>query len=136
MTVVLDTNVLVAGLVAKGLCLEVVQRTIRMRCLVSSSPLLDELESTLRLKFVVTPAVARFLTLLREQTTLVEPFVLPEPVCRDADDDVVLGTAMAAGADVIVTGDKDLLVLGAYEGIRIETPRQFLGSLEELLSSS
>jgi len=93
---------------------------------VSSSALFDEFESTLRLKFAVAPAVARFLTLLREQTTLVEPLALPEPVCRDADDDVVLGTAMAAGADVIVTGDKDLLVLGVYEGIRIETPRQFL----------
>lgn len=83
MTVVLDTSVLVAALVAKGLCLEVVQRTIRMRCLVSSPALLEELESTLRLKFAVTPVVARFLTLLREQTTLVEPFVLPQPVCRD-----------------------------------------------------
>ncbi|MGE0862548.1 MAG: putative toxin-antitoxin system toxin component, PIN family [Vicinamibacterales bacterium] len=131
MTVVLDTNVLVAALVAKGLCLEVVQRTIRMRCLVSSSALLDELESTLRLKFEVTPVVARFLALLREQTMLVDPFVLPEPVCRDPDDDIVLGTAMAAGAEVIVTGDKDLLVLGVYEGIRIETPRQFLEGLDE-----
>lgn len=129
MTVVLDTNVLVAALVAKGLCLEVVQRTIRMRCLVSSTALLDELESTLHLKIEVTPAVALFLPLLREQTTLVDPFVLPQPVCRDPDDDVVLGTAMAAGADVIVTGDRDLLVLGAYEGIRIETPRQFLAAL-------
>jgi len=128
-TVVLDTNVLVAALVAKGLCLEVVQRTIRMRCLVSSTALLDELESTLHLKFEVTPAVALFLALLREQTTLVDPFVLPQPVCRDLDDDVVLGAAMAAGADVIVTGDKELLVLDVYEGIRIETPRQFLAAL-------
>lgn len=126
MTVVLDTNVLVAALVAKGLCLEVVQRTIRMRCLASSTALLDELESTLQLKFEVTPAVALFLALLREQTTLVDPFVLPQPICRDPDDDVVLGTAMAAGADVIVTGDKDLLVLGVYEGIGIQSSRQFL----------
>lgn len=129
MTVVLDTNVLVAALVAKGLCLEVVQRTIRMRCLASSTALLDELESMLHLKFEVTPAVALFLALLREQTTLVDPFVLPQPVCRDPDDDVVLGTALAAGADVIVTGDNDLLVLGVYEGIRIETPRQLLAAL-------
>lgn len=129
MTVVLDTNVLVAALVARGLCLEVVQRTIRMRCLASSTALLDELESTLQLKFEVMPAVALFLALLREQTTLVDPFVLPQSVCRDPDDDVVLGTAMAAGADVIVTGGKDLLVLGVYEGIRIETPRQFLAAL-------
>lgn len=129
MTVVLDTNVLVAALVAKGLCLEVVLRTVRMRCLASSEALLAELDATLQEKFAITPAVALFLKLLRNHVRLVEPFALPAAICRDPDDDVVLGTAMAAGADAIVTGDKDLLVLGSYEGIRIQTPRQFLESL-------
>lgn len=129
MTVVLDTNVLVAALVAKGLCLEVVLRVLRMRWMVSSEVLLEELHDTLRDKFEVTPAVTRFLKLLRSQVRLVEPVALPSTICRDPDDDVVLGTALAAAADVIVTGDRDLLVLGVYEGIRIQTPRQFLEGL-------
>lgn len=129
MIVVLDTNVLVAALVAKGLCLEVVLTTIRMRCLASSVTMLEELEATMREKFEITPAVADFLTLFRGQVKLVEPFVLPIAICRDPDDDVVLGTAMAAGADMIVTGDRDLLVLDTYEGIRIRSPRQFLEGL-------
>jgi predicted nucleic acid-binding protein len=45
-TVVLDTNVLVAALVAEGLCREVVHRVIRMRGVATSRPLLDELDTT------------------------------------------------------------------------------------------
>jgi putative PIN family toxin of toxin-antitoxin system len=49
-----------------------------------------------------------------------------EPVTRDPDDDVVLAGAVAGRADVIVTGDEDLLVLRQHEGIPIVTPRKFL----------
>ncbi len=47
-------------------------------------------------------------------------------ICRDPKDDMVLECAIGAGADVIVTGDKDLLTLGKYENIRVLTPRAFL----------
>ena len=46
-------------------------------------------------------------------------------VCRDPDDDVVLAAAVEGRAAVIVTGDDDLLALGAYEGIPIITPKAF-----------
>jgi predicted nucleic acid-binding protein len=45
-------------------------------------------------------------------------------------DDVVLATALAGKADVIVTGDDDLLVLKEFRGIRILSPRQFLQLLD------
>ncbi|MEX2524166.1 MAG: putative toxin-antitoxin system toxin component, PIN family [Gammaproteobacteria bacterium] len=44
---------------------------------------------------------------------------MPIPVCRDADDDAVLACALAARADLIVSGDADLLTLRIYGGIRI-----------------
>ncbi len=47
-------------------------------------------------------------------------------VCRDPKDDMVLECAVNAKADVIVTGDKDLLVLEVYREIRIITGRQYL----------
>jgi putative PIN family toxin of toxin-antitoxin system len=124
--VVPDTNVLIAALVAKGLCTEVITHAIRERSLVSSAVLLDELDETIQAKFRVTPAVAAFVKLFRKEIRLVEPVLLPKQVCRDADDDLVLGTAVAAKADLIVTGDQDLLVLRTYEGIEIVTPRQYL----------
>jgi predicted nucleic acid-binding protein len=49
---------------------------------------------------------------------------LPQPVCRDPDDDAVLACALAAQADLIVSGDDDLLVLKQFQEIRIVTPTQ------------
>jgi putative PIN family toxin of toxin-antitoxin system len=46
-------------------------------------------------------------------------------VCRDPNDDMILECAVLAGAQVIVSGDKDLLSLGSYQGIRIVTPAEF-----------
>ena len=132
MTVVPDTNVVVAALAANGLCREMLHRTIRMRVLATSDALLHELDATLRDKFEVTSSVAAFLDLFRASIRVVEPKALPAPVCRDASDDVVLGTAVAAGADVIVTGDQDLLVLGSYQGISIVSPRSLLERLDRL----
>ncbi len=130
MTVVFDTHVVIAALVTNGLCHEAFRRAVRRRLLVSSAPLLDELESTLRRKFVVSPDVRTFLRTLRKQLRLVEPQPLPSQVCRDPDDDLVSATAIAAVADRIVTGDQDLLVLRAFDGIQLVSPRQFLEWLD------
>jgi len=128
-TVVLDTNVIVAALVAKGLCHEVVVRALGSSTVVTSTALLDELEQTLRAKFTLGPAATAFLEQLRVRVHLVVPTPLAAPVSRDADDDVVLATAVAANATVVVTGDLDLLVLRQYCGIDIVTPRDFLSRL-------
>ena len=45
---------------------------------------------------------------------------------RDPNDDMIIACALKAQADYIVTRDKDLLSVGAHEGIRMVTPRQFL----------
>jgi hypothetical protein len=54
---------------------------------------------------VVAALVASGLCQLRARVRLVRPMTLPAPVSRDADDDVVLATAVAGGAAVIVTGE-------------------------------
>ena len=92
--------------------------------------MLDELESTLHRKFTVTAQVRACLRTFREHIQLVDPSPLPASVCRDPDDDLVLATATAAVADGIVTGDQDLLVLRAHEGIQLISPRQFLEWLD------
>ena len=67
---------------------------------------------------------------LRQQIRLVEPVTLDVPVCRDPDDDLVLATAIAAQAEIIVTGADDLLVLERHAGIAILSPRRFLQRLD------
>jgi uncharacterized protein len=125
-TVVLDTNVIVAALVAKGLCHEVVVRALGMSAVATSTALLDELDRTLHSKFTLGPAALAFLKQFPLRVRLVEPIQLPSRMSRDVDDDMVLATAVAASADVIVTGDQDLLVIGHYSGIDILSPRDFL----------
>ena len=51
-------------------------------------------------------------------TAVVHPVSVPR-IVPDPDDDVVIGTALAARADLIATGDRDLLTLQEYLGIRI-----------------
>lgn len=57
--------------------------------------------------------------------------LLPDigPACRDPDDDHVIATAVIIGADVIVTGDKDLLALGQFQAVRVLTPPTFQAEL-------
>jgi predicted nucleic acid-binding protein len=57
---------------------------------------------------------------------VVIPQTLPQPVCRDPDDDQIIGAALAGNAEYVVTGDKDLLVLQTFQGINIISPRDFL----------
>src|SRR5438093_9619683 len=52
-------------------------------------------------------------------------------VTRDPTDDKVIAAAIEAGAQYIVTGDKDLLTVGEYEGVAIVSPARFLISLGE-----
>jgi len=56
---------------------------------------------------------------------LVWPIQVPR-IAPDPDDDVVIGTALAAKADVVVTGDQPLLSIREYKGVRIVSVREAL----------
>lgn len=126
MNLLLDTNVLVAALIARGVCADLLEHCARERVVISSPPLLDELHDVLTRKFRQRDRdVASALRLFRETFTLVAPEALEPPVCRDRDDDVVLGTALAGACAAIVTGDQDLLVLDPFRDIRVLAPSAF-----------
>jgi predicted nucleic acid-binding protein len=68
-----------------------------------------------------------FLHLLRQDAALLPHRAAPG-MCRDPDDDSLLGCAVAGAADYLVTGDEDLLAVGRYRGLAIVTAREFLES--------
>lgn len=127
----LDTNVLVSAVLFGGLPQDLVERAFRGEFeLVTSEALLDELEAVLRDRFDRPAVLARA---LRDEVASIadvrRPPQLPR-VTRDPADDMVLAAALDGRADRIVTGDKDLLVLGTHGGIDILTVRQLAEVLE------
>ena len=109
MRVVFDTNVVVAGIVAEGLCREILEIHVPEHDVILSQVLWEKLVVTLRRKFRLTSDDLPILALYRQHAAWCEPAKLAEAVCRDPDDDWVLATAMAGEADAIVSGDADLL---------------------------
>jgi putative PIN family toxin of toxin-antitoxin system len=126
MRLVLDANVLIAAFVARGTCAELLEFCVREHEPVTSEAILEEARRNLVDKIRVTAAQAdQTVRLLRTRLEVVEPAALEHPVCRDPDDDVVLGTAVAGRCEAIVTGDKDLLDLVEHGAIRMVSPRAF-----------
>jgi putative PIN family toxin of toxin-antitoxin system len=126
MRIVLDTNVLIAALISHGVCSELLEHCALNHVLVTSDFILGELHENLVKKFKYDASEANeALALLRSQMEHVTPVSLDNQVCRDADDDQVLGTAIAGMATCIVTGDRDLLVLQRCENIEILSPANF-----------
>jgi hypothetical protein len=126
---VLDTNVLVSAAVYGGRPAQAVERCRRDDCVhIVSHPLLDELRRILVQRFLWTEPLADATvdSVLHGSVIVVPEFRLD--ACQDPDDDRVLECAVAGEADLIVTGDKDLLVMNPFQGIKIVTVRQFLDS--------
>ncbi len=134
MRAVIDTNVLIAGILWRGpshaLLEHVRAGTVS---LVSSPALLAELADVIeRAKFdaILTrtnTSRERSLAEVRRLAEVIEPPPLPQPVCRDSDDDEVLALAIAAKVELIVSGDNDLLSLRGFQGIPILAPADAVG---------
>jgi uncharacterized protein len=94
--------------------------------IIVSDSILNELGDNLKNKFRFdAQEIIETLSLLETEMQKVTPKILEKPVCKDPDDDIILATAIAANADCVVTGDKDLLVLGQYGPVRILRPAEF-----------
>lgn len=131
---VIDTNVWVSALLGTGVPKKLKDRLAQENFqAICSAQLVDELIDVLaRPKFagkITDIDAAELIRLLRTAALFVEP----EPISqtsRDPKDDVFLACAVAGGADYLVTGDDDLLVLLEIGATKIVTARQFLEALE------
>jgi putative PIN family toxin of toxin-antitoxin system len=129
-----DTNVLVSAFIAGGPPSRLIEEAIDGRLeLVLADPVLVELERVLRTKLGFererVRAIRQFLVELAA-TRMSAPSEPPQAVSGDPDDDVILARAVAAGADVLVSGDRrHLLPVGVHRNVRIITPQTLLAEL-------
>lgn len=101
---------------------------------VTAPELLEELDRVLQYprlqRYYTADERTRFVALLMALSEVVElPGAIPR-ICRDADDDRVIACAVAGDADVIVSGDEDLLALGKVGDVLILSPADFLARME------
>lgn len=137
MRAVIDTNVIVSGLIlARGNPAEIL-RALRDRRFVAivSPPMLEEVATALAREWlqseygVQDDDVRSLLRMLALRSELIEPRTRIRR-CRDPRDDIFVEAAVDGRADRIVSGDKDVLAIGSIEGIRIVSPADFVTELE------
>ena len=108
-----------------------VRHAFRNGVLLASPDTLDEATEVLtREKFDQYASWERrheLLEALADQSAVVEP-TIPIEAYRDPDDDKFLELAVEGDADLIISGDSDLLVLHPFRGIAILSPADFLES--------
>ena len=126
MKVFLDTNVLASAAATRGLCADVLREVFASHELFISDQVLIELRRVLRLKFGVSQAlIDDFIELLEQDSTPAQPGQLPRIQLKDSDDLTILGAAISAGVEVLVTGDQELLDLNRISNLEVLSPRQF-----------
>lgn len=129
--VVIDTNVLLSAILFGGNPLKLLNlwRFQHAFDLVISPEILAELVGKLKTKFALpNDLVLEWQELLSENTIHVLPDYVTE-ICRDADDDKFLDTALTGNATYLVTGDKDLLDSKKHENIKILKAKDYLDAL-------
>jgi putative PIN family toxin of toxin-antitoxin system len=138
--VVIDTNVLVSSVISKkGAPAFLIQAWSEgLFDLVISEAIITEIERVLSehsLKQVFKISndhIASLVELLRRNSILVPgSAAVAGAVPADPTDEMFIAAALDGNADVIVSGDKDLLEIESFQGVAILTPRQFLDRIQE-----
>lgn len=126
MRVALDTNVLVSAVATRGLCADLFSLILAEHQLIVGQTVLAELKKVLRQKFRLPgDLIEEYEALLHGEAIIAEKTSALKIDIRDRSDIPVLSEAVASGADVLVTGDTDLIEVADHAPIRILTPRGF-----------
>ena len=126
MRVALDTNVLVSAVATRGLSADVFNLILAEHELVVGETVLSELRRVLGEKIKVpSKTIDEVVALLRQEATVAKKAEELAVKIRDKTDLPVLSEAVAGNADVLVTGDKDLLEIERKLPLQILSPRAF-----------
>jgi putative PIN family toxin of toxin-antitoxin system len=129
MRVVLDTNIYISAILFGGVSEKVLEALSQREALIFISPfIVREIRDVLKKKFGWDRArIALMLDDLQELTLLIRPAVKINAILERKDDNQILACALAAKADVLISGDrKHILPLKMFQGIKIVSPREFL----------
>jgi len=126
MNVFLDTNVIASATATRGLCSDVLRSVVEFHEWVVSEHLIEEVRRVLKDKFNVSPEIiADLVWLLRQDTRMAESLPLANLPLKDPADVTMVSAAIHGNAEILVTGDKEILALKHVGPLKILTPRQF-----------
>jgi putative PIN family toxin of toxin-antitoxin system len=122
--VAFDTNVLVSAVATRGLCADIFNLVLAEHQLIVGETVLAEMRRVLKQKLRVTDdVIGEFETLLRAEALIVAKAKTTSIPVRDKSDMFVLAEAISGKAEVLVTGDRDLLEVTAKVPLDILSPR-------------
>jgi putative PIN family toxin of toxin-antitoxin system len=126
--VVIDTNVYISALNFGGVPEEIIALARRGDiALFISEPILNEIEGVLHRKFAWTRARSRqALAEIQRFTTVVKTSEMLAVITEDESDNRILECGLAAGAELLISGDSHLKALNQFRNILILSPRAFL----------
>ncbi len=126
MKVFLDTNVIASATATRGLCADVLRTVIEFHELVVSEHLMGELRRVLKEKFGASQdLITDVVRLLRQDTITSTAEPLHALPLSDSADVAIVSSALNGAADILVTGDKEIIDLCSVGSLEILTPRQF-----------
>jgi len=125
--VFLDTNVLVSAFTTRGICADILTVVLAEHELLIGESILKELPRVLRVKMRMAPQIIEEAVIfLRQEGAVVTAESIPElAVIRDPDDRQIIAEALAGDADLVVSGDRDLLDVAQELPIEVVSPRGF-----------
>ena len=126
MRVFLDTDVIVSATATRGLCADMFREVLLSHELIVSEPLLTEVSRVLSAKFGASAEmIESVIRILKQDTIFSQPLDPPDVTINDRDDLLILASALTGRAEVLVTGDSELLTLSSIYKLEIISPRQF-----------
>lgn len=128
MKIVLDTNVLMSGIFFSGPPYKILKlwRDGQIELLISDA-IFEEYQHVSLVLAKKYPGIdiSSFLNLIQRRAILIDTLVEIHNICADSDDDKFLECAVNAKCNMIVSGDKHLLAVSGFQGIRVLRPKEF-----------
>ena len=126
MKVFLDTNVIASATATRGLCSDVLRTVIEFHDIIVSEHLIEELRRILKEKFgASSKVIADVVWLLQQDTIQAHAFPIADLPLKDMADVAIVSSAINGGANILITGDKEILALKHVGSMKIMSPRQF-----------